>query len=98
MCEATRTCRGFRHALVGITKNAGPIHDNGQNESEVVTPAGPHINTTPFVNTTTGTGGQFATIGGHRVPVINTPIAEMTDRHDYPESPNGGMAPIATVK
>ena len=42
--------------------------------------------------------GQFATIGGHRVPVINTPIAEMTDRHDYPESPNGGMAPIATVK
>jgi hypothetical protein len=42
--------------------------------------------------------GQFATIGGHRVPVINTPIAEMTDRHDYPDAPSGGPAPLATVK
>ena len=42
--------------------------------------------------------GQFATIGGHRIPVINTPIAEMTDRHDYPESPNGVPVPLATVK
>jgi hypothetical protein len=42
--------------------------------------------------------GQFATIGGQRVPVVNTPIAEMTDRHDYPEPPSGGPAPLATVK
>jgi hypothetical protein len=42
--------------------------------------------------------GQFATIGGHRVPVMNTPIAEMTDRHDYPTPPNGGPMPLAKVK
>lgn len=42
--------------------------------------------------------GAFATIGGQRIPIINTPIAEMTDRHDYPTPPNGGPAPLATVK
>jgi len=42
--------------------------------------------------------GQFATIGGHRAPVINTPIAEMVDRRDYPQVPGGGPAPLATVK
>jgi hypothetical protein len=42
--------------------------------------------------------GAFATIGGQRIPIINTPIAEMTDRHDYPTPPNGGTAPLATVK
>ena len=42
--------------------------------------------------------GTFATIGGQRIPVINTPIAEMTDRHDYPDAPSGGPAPLATVK
>ena len=35
--------------------------------------------------------GAFATIGGQRVPILNTPIAEMTDRHDYPTPPNGGV-------
>lgn len=42
--------------------------------------------------------GAFATIGGQRIPIINTPIAEMTDRHDYPTPPSGGAAPLATVK
>jgi hypothetical protein len=42
--------------------------------------------------------GVYATIGGQRIPVMNTPIAEMTDRHDYPEPPSSGPAPLATVK
>src|SRR5262249_24897616 len=42
--------------------------------------------------------GTFATLGGQRIPIVNTPIAEMTDRHDYPTPPNGGPVPLATVK
>jgi hypothetical protein len=42
--------------------------------------------------------GTFATIGGQRIPIMNTPIADMVDRHDYPTPPNGGPAPLATVK
>lgn len=42
--------------------------------------------------------GAFVLIGGHRVPVMRTPIVEMTDRHDYPTPPNSGPAPLATVK
>ena len=42
--------------------------------------------------------GTFATIGGHRIPVMNTPIAEMTDRHDYPTPPSIGLVPLAKVK
>jgi hypothetical protein len=40
--------------------------------------------------------GQFAIIAGHQVPVIATPLREMTDRRDYP-SP-AGFRPVATVK
>lgn len=36
-------------------------------------------------------------VAGLRVPVMNTPIAQMTDRHDYPNPP-AGLRPIATVK
>jgi hypothetical protein len=42
--------------------------------------------------------GAFATIGGQRVAILNTPIAEMTDRHDYPNPPSNGPAPLATVR
>jgi hypothetical protein len=42
--------------------------------------------------------GAFVTIGGQRIPIMNTPIAEMTDRHDYPTPPGGGVTPLATVK
>jgi len=38
-----------------------------------------------------------AIVGGVAVPVINTPIMQMVDRHDYPEPPQG-LRPIATVK
>ena len=38
-----------------------------------------------------------ATVAGLTVPVINTPIMQMTDRHDYPNPP-AGLRPIATVK
>ena len=38
-----------------------------------------------------------ASIAGLTVPVMNTPIAQMVDRHDYPELP-AGLRPLATVK
>jgi hypothetical protein len=38
-----------------------------------------------------------AIVAGLTVPVVNTPIAQMIDRHDYPEPP-GTLHPIATVK
>jgi len=41
--------------------------------------------------------GAFATVAGLRVPVMETPIAQMADRHDYPIPPTT-MVPIAKVK
>jgi hypothetical protein len=40
--------------------------------------------------------GQFATVNGVRVPIVNTPIRDMVDRRDYPNP--GGIRPVATVK
>lgn len=41
--------------------------------------------------------GRYATVAGQRIPVITTPIAQMDDRHDYPNPPQTN-APLATVK
>src|SRR3954454_9970563 len=41
--------------------------------------------------------GAFVTIAGRRVPVIDTPIAQMADRHDYPIPPTT-LVPIAKVR
>lgn len=41
--------------------------------------------------------GTFITIAGIRVPIVDTPIAEMSDRHDYPVPPTQ-LVPIAKVK
>lgn len=41
--------------------------------------------------------GATARVAGLIVPVMNTPVAAMTDRHDFPNPP-GTLAPIATVK
>src|SRR5436309_6759261 len=41
--------------------------------------------------------GTFVTIAGLRVPVVDTPIAQMADRHDYPIPPTT-LVPIARVK
>ena len=38
-----------------------------------------------------------STVAGLTVPVMNTPIAQMVDRHDYPVLP-AGFRPVATVK
>lgn len=38
-----------------------------------------------------------ANVAGLAVPVMNTPIAQMADRHDYPNPP-AGLRPLATVK
>jgi hypothetical protein len=40
--------------------------------------------------------GQSAKIAGHLVPIVETPIAQMTDRREYPMPP--GFRPVATVK
>ena len=39
----------------------------------------------------------IASVAGLAVPVMNTPIAQMVDRHDYPVLP-AGVRPLATVK
>jgi len=41
--------------------------------------------------------GRTGTVAGLSVPVINTPIAAMTDRHDYPNPP-AGVRPLATYR
>ncbi len=41
--------------------------------------------------------GMTAHVAGVAIPVINMPIAAMSDRHDYP-TPPGGPVPLATVK
>lgn len=40
--------------------------------------------------------GKTAKVAGYTVPIINTPIAQMIDRREYP-SP-GGFRPVATVR
>ncbi len=40
--------------------------------------------------------GQMATVAGYPVRVIETPMAQMQDRRDYPNP--GGFRPVATVK
>lgn len=41
--------------------------------------------------------GRSATVNGRPVPIVETPIAEMQDRRDWP-TPPGSAAPVATVK
>jgi hypothetical protein len=41
--------------------------------------------------------GVTAVVAGFPVAVINTPIAQMNDRHDYPNPPNA-PTPLATVR
>jgi hypothetical protein len=41
--------------------------------------------------------GQFVTVAGQRFAVMNTPIVQMADRHDYPMAP-ATQQPLATVK
>lgn len=40
--------------------------------------------------------GKTAKVGGYVVPIIETPLGQMTDRREYP-SP-GGFRPVATVR
>lgn len=40
--------------------------------------------------------GKFATINGLKVPIVNTPYAQLMDRREYPNPP--GYQPVATVK
>lgn len=40
--------------------------------------------------------GQTAVVAGHRVPVVEVPVRQMTDRRDFPNP--GGFRPVATVK
>ena len=40
--------------------------------------------------------GKMAKVAGYSVPVIETPLAQLTDRRDYPNPP--GFRPVATVR
>ena len=40
--------------------------------------------------------GKTATIAGYSVPIIETPLGQLTDRRDYPNPP--GFRPVATVR
>lgn len=42
--------------------------------------------------------GMTAQVAGQAVPVVNTPLAQMSDRHDYPTPPGRPLTPLATVK
>lgn len=42
--------------------------------------------------------GRFAIVAGIKVPVIETPLAQMVDRREYPDPLAGTPRPIATVK
>jgi hypothetical protein len=39
---------------------------------------------------------RMATIAGYKVPIIETPLGQMTDRREYPNP--GGFRPVATVR
>ncbi len=41
--------------------------------------------------------GITSTVAGLAVPVMNTPMAEMADRHDYPNRP-AAARPLVIVK
>lgn len=40
--------------------------------------------------------GKTATVAGYKVPIINTPLADMKDRREYPNP--GGFRPVAILK
>lgn len=40
--------------------------------------------------------GQYANVGGYKVPIVLTPLNQFTERREYPEPP--GFRPVATVK
>jgi hypothetical protein len=40
--------------------------------------------------------GRMAVIAGVQIPIVNTPLAEFVDRHDYPRPT--GFRPVATYK
>ncbi len=41
---------------------------------------------------------RTAIVAGQTVPIVETPLNEMSDRRDYPNAPGTALAPVATVK
>jgi hypothetical protein len=42
---------------------------------------------------------QKAIVAGRRIPIVLAPLAQLSDRHDFPTPPGGGAGrPLATVK
>lgn len=58
-------------------------------------PKGVQVRVAANVSRSTPTG-KTAIVAGLTVPVLNTPVGQMADRHDYPNVP--GFTPLATVK
>lgn len=63
---------------------------------EVLKPADLKVRLAAKINAPHPTG-RMAIIAGHSVPIIETPIAQMRDRLNYPDAP-ASIAPLATVK
>ena len=59
-------------------------------------PAAVQVRLAGHVRAARPTGGTAA-VGGLRVPVMESPIAQLIDRHEYPNPP-ASAAPLATVR
>jgi hypothetical protein len=42
--------------------------------------------------------GKFAVVAGQKIAIMEAPLAQLTERHEFPTPPGGGQAPLATVK
>ena len=67
-----------------------------QNGVTLAEPAAVKVRMAARINTAKPSG-QFVTIAGTRLPVMETPLAQMSDRHDYPIPPTT-LVPIAKVR
>jgi len=65
------------------------------NGAKVLDPAKILVRVPASIDQRTPTG-KFAVIAGHRVPILATPLSQLTDRREYPAP--AGFRPVATVK
>lgn len=65
-------------------------------EVSLLDPANVKVRLAAHINAPHPTGA-IAGVAGLRIPVMETPLAQMADRHEYPNPPASG-APLATLK
>ena len=42
--------------------------------------------------------GRTATVAGRSIPIVEVPMAQLSDRHDFPTPPASAAPPLATVR